>query len=580
MAFVSEDCIKQWFQTDSVIYKNFAYLFKNKLWSKKTPGGFSLCPYFWLSMFSLLIFKPIIEPSILILKWVGKALLYVGGTPFIWWDKTAMKKIGVKNGHPGFGILLSLLLMIFTVAVLAGACLFYKFNVCLFRENVKLFTVMWWMLINMISAICIVTYIKNHKYKSNRCKVEWYMLVIFIGTTTIMTLIFPTMVMHRLHNLKDIICFVACDIVPVLKIVGHNLMLSLGFVGHYLWIAIKFTGLFLGDVFVTLIPFMLILAGLGFLGFLSMKLMDKITVTKQVKINKVNVVTEKDWKDLFLYVFENRETYKRYIVRIFDSDRKAYPSCVDGLYLLLSQSLDATYTRLIMQEILKNIKIPSDLLEIPYSDFLKIKSGCYHQDFPFKKKNVIGHGAQLIINQLELMNIHNKYSDSVDSVREVFKAAAWNGDAVRMMFNDKFKSDFTKASKDLEKRLDEEVKRIDEENKRMAELKRRNEEMCIRISGPIANFFSNIFKFIYAGIILIFVTIIWKTLIVKPRKGICTVAQHTKIFFVHLWVVSKALKQGACPYMYFEKPVVKEEKIEGDINDTNNRINSKSIKND
>ena len=48
MAFVSTDCIDKWFTKDSWVYKNFEYLFRNKLWYKsRLPQGFSLCPYFY-----------------------------------------------------------------------------------------------------------------------------------------------------------------------------------------------------------------------------------------------------------------------------------------------------------------------------------------------------------------------------------------------------------------------------------------------------------------------------------------------------------------------------------------------------
>lgn len=51
--------IEDWYRRDSFIYKNFHYLFENELWKTRVPDGFSVCPYFWLSMFSLLVFRPI-----------------------------------------------------------------------------------------------------------------------------------------------------------------------------------------------------------------------------------------------------------------------------------------------------------------------------------------------------------------------------------------------------------------------------------------------------------------------------------------------------------------------------------------
>ncbi len=60
MPLVPQSTVSAWYRNDSFVYKNFRFLFKNPLWSKDMPRGFSLCPYFWLSMFSLCIFRPFV----------------------------------------------------------------------------------------------------------------------------------------------------------------------------------------------------------------------------------------------------------------------------------------------------------------------------------------------------------------------------------------------------------------------------------------------------------------------------------------------------------------------------------------
>jgi hypothetical protein len=47
---ISEKLVKEWYKKNSLVYKNFAYIFRNPLWKKSVPNGFSVCPYFWLSM--------------------------------------------------------------------------------------------------------------------------------------------------------------------------------------------------------------------------------------------------------------------------------------------------------------------------------------------------------------------------------------------------------------------------------------------------------------------------------------------------------------------------------------------------
>ena len=55
---VKRSIVEKWYQRDSWVYKQFSCLFSNPLWNKKIPNGFSVCPYFWLSLFSFFIFHP------------------------------------------------------------------------------------------------------------------------------------------------------------------------------------------------------------------------------------------------------------------------------------------------------------------------------------------------------------------------------------------------------------------------------------------------------------------------------------------------------------------------------------------
>jgi len=50
MALVSDKLIDRWLEEDSFVYKNFAYIYENPIWGKNIPSGYSLCPYFWMSI--------------------------------------------------------------------------------------------------------------------------------------------------------------------------------------------------------------------------------------------------------------------------------------------------------------------------------------------------------------------------------------------------------------------------------------------------------------------------------------------------------------------------------------------------
>jgi len=57
MPLVSLNTIDRWYRKDSWVYRAFTYLFQNQLWDLDVPSGFSLCPYFWLALFSLTFFR-------------------------------------------------------------------------------------------------------------------------------------------------------------------------------------------------------------------------------------------------------------------------------------------------------------------------------------------------------------------------------------------------------------------------------------------------------------------------------------------------------------------------------------------
>jgi hypothetical protein len=65
MSLVSDATMKKLTDKSGFIYKNFAYIYQNPLWKKKTvPEGFWICPYFWMALlvgffFMRLFFVPV-----------------------------------------------------------------------------------------------------------------------------------------------------------------------------------------------------------------------------------------------------------------------------------------------------------------------------------------------------------------------------------------------------------------------------------------------------------------------------------------------------------------------------------------
>lgn len=55
--------VERGFDRSSSMYKSFKYLFVNPFWTKRVPNGFSVCPFFWLSLVGLMF--RLLTPAIL-----------------------------------------------------------------------------------------------------------------------------------------------------------------------------------------------------------------------------------------------------------------------------------------------------------------------------------------------------------------------------------------------------------------------------------------------------------------------------------------------------------------------------------
>jgi hypothetical protein len=68
---VSQETADKMYNKNGKLYKSFALLFSNSIWNKSVPNGFPICPYFWMSLFSMVLFVPFIEMPV---KYVVKPL--------------------------------------------------------------------------------------------------------------------------------------------------------------------------------------------------------------------------------------------------------------------------------------------------------------------------------------------------------------------------------------------------------------------------------------------------------------------------------------------------------------------------
>ncbi len=508
MAFVSKDCIDEWFSPRSWVYKGFAYLFQNPLWDKRIPKGFSLCPYFWLAIFSILLFKPIIVPSFVLIGTIGKKNIKIGGAPFALLDRLIRHKILKDEQDRRVGVGLSLCIaisLIITMISVLGYLLFQKVILTLPFLYQMLIA---WGVFNGIVVIVTSTYISNNKYNKERCKVELYALVVFILSSIAYYYRFPEDVGTSLGMVKAFFG-------GMLSSFGHWLLYILSWIpvllkygAYFLWVAVKYTGIAFGWTVICLVP-------LAIIGYLFMKFGSLIDAAFVENRNKIRKVTESDWQYL-IYDFwirnKHHSDFLRYYTLPYDTDSDSLTEfnitkfCVHDFFRHI---------------IFKELTIPKLLLDMPYHDFVDIEKRSRQKDAHYLSSLTSPYNEPLY-NALQTI------WREIDEFAKYRDAASGNK-VSNEIFEKHFRADYQKSIQSYRdfKNKKTEVKK--------AVSKKRN-EMCRAISVPLEKFF---------------VGLIWNKAIKIPARLIWKILRNVGIFFAYMWLVLKNVKQGACPYRMF-----------------------------
>lgn len=172
---VPEQIVERWYHRDHFIYKNFAFLFSNKLWDGNIPNGFSVCPYFWMSMFSFCVFRPFIYPLLRIANFVS-----IG--PIKKYDSWFCDKTGAKNGS---GILTAILasMLLFGVGTALHA----------FFTSIYAFVPELWYAIGMGSVGIVTSFIVSaSEQKHPKCNARVYVWLWGLIALGLGIFLFPT----------------------------------------------------------------------------------------------------------------------------------------------------------------------------------------------------------------------------------------------------------------------------------------------------------------------------------------------------------------------------------------------------
>jgi len=262
---VKRSIVETWYQRDSWVFKNFSYLFQNPLWDKRIPRGFSVCPYFWLSLFSLFIFRPFfIFPIryliIPLFKLIGKpayALDHQCGNLLRW--------IFQENDvyPPPMGTLLCVLGLILLSGICFGAVKLgegiYHFYPYISKAS-ALGTFTFWGISSFISLFAII--FLHKKITKTECKTMNY-LYVWLLLFLISSFIFVPG--ELLRGSSIVLTTIWTKLSSACVIVIKSIWIALVFIAKYIWIALSWKLLFL--------PWIVIVLGLTVIAYLADRIM-------------------------------------------------------------------------------------------------------------------------------------------------------------------------------------------------------------------------------------------------------------------------------------------------------------------
>ena len=554
---VQRSVVDRWYQRDSWVFRHFSYLFKNPLWNKNIPNGFSVCPYFWLAMFSMIVLRPTIG----FITNVLVPLIGLGGAPLKWLDRWIATKAGApKNMGTGFGFLLGILgVVLLSIVGWLGMSAWSLYASLATLGTTGQF-IFWLFGSGLATLAGVGGYIAKNEDNPDRCRAEIY-LYVWLGLAAILCPIFAW------ADVANIFAGLWGSIVGCVAAVGWAIKTSALWCVGAVWAAVKFLANCLWSA-VSYTPFKSLFAPwwvyVGLAGWLSNKLATRFLMGDYVgaapdgRINSYQGVTtaseqQRDWEA------SNRRSWLSLLQRCFDSK--------GGLEMLAESTahicwadvrrttnmpevppsswslpqLERTCGSLSSQirDRLVEIKF-SRLLDrlqrhicwVSFADILLLKRVKYAED---RLEQVITNyidglpadsgqreAADLM---LELRCSHNWPSFLQPGVMELFDTTTWQR-FFQTIYNLDYKTGIREAEQARKKR---------ERGGFIARLfggADRAQAVCQRVTGSVSKSLSNANELV--------------------REG----GRQCWTFVVYLWTLAKAKKQGACPYIQFSDPPV------------------------
>jgi len=502
---VKQSIVEKWYQRDSWVYKNFAYLFQNPLWSKDIPQGFSVCPYFWLNLFSFFIFRPLFVAPIKyliipIIRAIGKPARVVDE-----WLYTLLHEwlsVGPNCYHTGCGFMFTFLFTFLTVAVTALLGIFGYKIYDYYQILDGTYAHYWFWTVASLIPLFIGMYV--HKIqRTTDCKPGYYL----VGWVALFIISLFVFIPHEtLYGLSVAFFATTHGVGHFISVCWTGATYGLGIVFSFLWETFKIV--FSWKPFsILMLPWWCFIVALTILMWGLDKFMewqDNRTVQslRQANPNQLYARFRMAWLDLFVRITLQGNRWKN--GEIFDEEFDTYTA----------KAVNA---------------MRYGLMRRAFEEMWKTNLDSLQKDYPFLKDN----GWKAIANA---DGTNARFSYLKD-----YLGIPMSADRMpHMDVNTLIAALRTVALNDPE------VKKLAEQYKADAEWREKQREArktgwahttCIKVTHAIAD----VFHATVHGI--------W--------RFICWVCSSIWTFLAYMWMLIKAKKQGACPYFRFTDPGTK-----------------------
>ena len=511
MALVAKERYMKWFEDpDSWVYRGFAYWFKNPLWDKPIPKGASLCPYFQRALISVLIFRPIVSlvivPLLIITRWMLKGTGRVLSPLDKWITRNVFKQDPDLHG-PGLGLVFSILGLggvgVIIYVIIEGIKA-YLINILPYPEYHIPVSCTALLLITMIVTSVYRFGVRNIGKKT--CPVQWYTYLVAAGTLLAVITGIPGGLSRGLHNIWAGIAYV---------VVGGGAVVYgiLVFVGGIIW-------------WLLTLPVAGVAWPLWVIGLAIIVAACEFVVRRVIKIKPtirpaVAFDTRAAWYNIMAHVFDGNHGHKvnKIICRHIDEQ----PNMSSGGSCLPSYKMGA-----ILALVMDSITIPDVCSTFSTSEIKALERECIRRKY-------VRDGMLYVLEVLidEVCDEEDKRNETTkDAVYERLNKLA---DALYGLPT----SDAAEKPHQIIIQYTDSViiptqrARIarDRELARLIEARRdRRNGICLRLTGALK---------------IVFIPITWP--FVRLWDGIIT-------FVEYAWVVAKAKKRDACPYVMFNHP--------------------------